>query len=171
MSVDRLRLRPIRLEDEATVKFAQVELAEDHFDFAFDLETADDWASYVARVDEQRCGINLAPGRVPATFLLAVVGQDIIGRTSIRHELNEFLSQRGGHIGYAVRPPFRRRGYATEVLRQSLIIARSVGIERALITCDDTNPASAKTIERCGGIMHGTFTEESGNVIRQYWIA
>ncbi len=156
--------------DEAVVKQAQIELATDDFDFAFDVKADTDWAPMVAWIEERRRGENLLPGRVPDTFLLAVVGADVVGRTSIRHGLNEYLLQRGGHIGYAVRPAFRQRGYATEILRQSLIVARSVGVERALITCDDTNIASAKTIERCGGILEGTFTEESGNVVRRYWI-
>jgi predicted acetyltransferase len=168
--LDQLRLRPPQLGDEAAVKQAHVELTHDHFDFAIDLDTVADWAGYIARADEKRRGVNLAADRVPATFLLATVGEEVVGRTSIRHELNEFLSQRGGHIGYAVRPAFRQRGYATEILRQSLIVARSIGIQRALITCDDTNAASAKTIERCGGVQHATFTEEDGNVVRQYWI-
>lgn len=34
----------------------------------------------------------------------------------------------GGHIGYAVRPNHRRRGHATEILRQSLVVARAGGV-------------------------------------------
>jgi len=71
---------------------------------------------------------------VPATFLLARVGGDLVGRVSIRHELNDFLAEFGGHIGYAVRPQFRRRGHATEILRQALVVARGEGVERVLVT-------------------------------------
>jgi predicted acetyltransferase len=63
--------------------------------------------------------------RVPATFLVADVDGAIVGRVSIRHELNDHLTHFGGHIGYGVRPAHRRRGYATEILRQSLVIARA----------------------------------------------
>ena len=59
----------------------------------------------------------------------------------------------GGHIGYAVRPAHRRRGYATEILRQSLIVARAVGVDGVLVTCDDDNVGSAAVIERCGGVL------------------
>ena len=62
-------------------------------------------------------------------------------------------ASQGGHIGYAVRPAHRRRGYATEILRQSLIIARAVGVDRVLVTCDDTNVGSSAVIEACGGVL------------------
>ena len=33
------------------------------------------------------------------------------------------------------------------------MIARSYGVERVLVTCDDDNAASAAMIERCGGVL------------------
>jgi predicted acetyltransferase len=60
---------------------------------------------------------------VPATFLVAEVDRALVGRVSIRHELNAFLADVGGHIGYGVRPRYRGRGFATEILRQALVIA------------------------------------------------
>jgi predicted acetyltransferase len=71
---------------------------------------------------------------VPATFLVAEAEGQIVGRVSIRHELNACLAEVGGHIGYGVRPGFRRRGYATAIMRQSLAVASSIGLERVLVT-------------------------------------
>jgi predicted acetyltransferase len=115
-------------------------------------------------------GIDVVSGRVPATFLLAEVGGAIVGRSSIRHSLTDFLRREGGHIGYCVLPGHRRHGYATEILRQSLVVARSVGIDRALVVCDDDNVGSAAVIEANGGILEWVGPAEDGRAIRRYWI-
>jgi predicted acetyltransferase len=46
-----------------------------------------------------------APGRVPQTTLWWVDGAEYLGRVGIRHRLTPALRERGGHIGYDVRPP------------------------------------------------------------------
>lgn len=90
---------------------------------------------------------------------------------SIRHELNDYLRARGGHVGYGVLPWCRRRGYATEILRQALVVARSIGIERVLVTCDDDNIASSRAIESCGGKLDSVLPAEPGiPAVRRYWI-
>ncbi|MEW5992351.1 MAG: GNAT family N-acetyltransferase [Chloroflexota bacterium] len=92
-------------------------------------------------------------GFVPATELWWVEGYDFLGRVAIRHRLTPRLLEIGGHIGYDVRPSARRRGHATEMLRQALGLARGLGIESALITCDVDNIGSRTVIERNGGIL------------------
>lgn len=129
------------------------------------------WSIYLGRLDAARKGIDLPVGFVASTFLVADVDNEIVGRTSIRHELNEFLAREGGHIGYCVLAEHRRRGYATEILRQSLAIARAVGVERVLLTCDDDNVGSATVIESCGGVLESlTEAGETGRPMRRYWI-
>jgi predicted acetyltransferase len=65
-----------------------------------------------------------------------------------------------GHIGYAVVPWRRGRGYATEALRRILIEARSVGLARVEITTDPGNIASQRVIEHHGGRYVGSFVNE-----------
>jgi hypothetical protein len=42
--------------------------------------------------------------------------------------------------------------------------------DRVLLTCDDANAASAKTIERCGGQLEDLREAESGRNFRRCWI-
>lgn len=92
--------------------------------------------------------------RVPSTWLWIVDdGDEVVGRVSIRHRLNDNLLNVGGHIGYAVIPSARRRGHATAALAQSLDLAAELGIDPALVTCDDTNVASRRVIENNGGVL------------------
>ena len=165
----RLVLRPPRPDDEEQALQAQLELARDDFNFLLVAEGMS-WADWLAKVATDRQGVDLAPGRVPATFLFAEVDGEIVGRTHLRHELTEALREEGGHVGYGVRPQFRRRGYATAILRQSLDLLRGLGLPRALVTCDEDNPGSVGTIEACGGVLEDRRPREDGPVTCRYWI-
>jgi predicted acetyltransferase len=142
----------------------------DRFPFALGYRVGMSWSAYLERLEANRCGRDLAIGCVPATFLLAEVGGEIVGRSSIRHALDELLAREGGHIGYGVLAEHRGRGYGSEILRQSLIVARAAGVDRVLVTCDDDNAASARVIERCGGLLESITTTARGGKLRRYWI-
>jgi len=93
----------------------------------------------------------------------------VLGAIALRHTLNQLLTDVGGHIGYSVRPSERRRGLATWALGLTLDEARKLGIDRVLITCRVTNVASARTIEKAGGVfedVRGTGPDQ----VRRYWI-
>lgn len=119
-------------------------------------------------------GIGLPEGHVPCTFMFAFDEENqIIGRTSIRHQLTEFLMHEAGHIGYGVLPEFRRRGYATEILKQSIRYCKNeLGINQILVTCDDDNIASWKTIEKNGGVLENKVIRKADGktICRRYWI-
>src|SRR5262245_10133330 len=101
-------------------------------------------------------GVNLAPGRVQHSMLYGFVGGEIIGRLSVRHVLNDYLRKRGGHIGYAVAPRFRNKGYATEIVRQGIEFCRRLALTEIMVTCLNTNVPSCKIIEKLGGCFQVT---------------
>ena len=139
--------------------------------FGFALEPGVEWSAYLQGLDERRRGLNVPDDMVPATFLVADVGGTIVGRAQIRHQLNDFLEREGGHIGYCVLPAYRRRGYATEILRQSLAVIRAIGVDRVLVCCDDDNAGSIAVIESCGGELDSvTRSTPSEPITRRYWI-
>jgi len=107
----------------------------------------------------------LETGRVRDSIRYLAEGDELLSRVSIRHELTDYLLQAGGHIGYIVRPSRRRQGYAKRTLAQSLDIAAEFGIKEALVTCDDDNVGSARTIEANGGVM-----EDIRDGKRRYWV-
>lgn len=103
---------------------------------------------------------------VPSTTLWWVEGEEYLGRLAIRHRLTPPLLEWGGHIGYDVRPTARRRGHATAMLRAALPIAHGLGIDQALVTCDEDNVASEKVIRNCGGVYEDT---RSGKL--RFWVS
>ncbi|GAA4869432.1 GNAT family N-acetyltransferase [Serinicoccus chungangensis] len=163
-----LTLRPPTLHDEAALRAMHEQLAAEDFTFLLAQGT---WSEILAQVRREADGRDLPADRVRADFLVAEADGVPVGRVSIRHELTPFLREVGGHVGYAVAPPFRRRGHATEILRQSVERLRGLGVERVLVTCDDANAASAATIESCGGVLEDVRVPPGGGVPRRrYWI-
>jgi predicted acetyltransferase len=170
-SVD-LRLRPLRLDDEKEFVAAHEAMQAEDFPFGLWYEPGMPWATYVKQLAAWRVGRDLPDQIVANTLLVADVDGVIVGRASIRHNIStEFLAREGGHIGYCVLPAHRRRGYATEILRQSLVVVRSLGVDRVLITCDDDNVGSASVIERGGGVFESLTGNRDADVPkRRYWI-
>jgi len=127
-------------------------------------ESDEGFAAYVAEKVAERESV-VDQDWVLNTNLWWVEGEEYLGRMSIRHELNDWLREVGGHIGYDVRRSRRREGHATAMLREALAIAHDLGIECALLTCDEDNVASRIVIERNGGVL-----EDVRNGKLRYWV-
>ena len=141
----------------------------DTYDF-LDIEKYD----IFQRINNFRLGINLPENYVLATYLWLVDNGEFIGEVSIRHSLTPDLLCFGGNIGYGVRFSEWGKGYGTIMLADALVYAKEViGLEKALITCNDENIGSARVIEKNGGILQDKIKNVvTGKEIltRRYWI-
>lgn len=156
--VARLVKPTVRLQDsflEALREFHAVGERE-HLDLE-ELEDPDEFAWLVRQLREDAVPSRwprTSNGRVAATNLWWVEGRTFLGQLAIRHTLaTEFLRDYGGHIGYDVRPSARRQGHARRMLAAALPLAASLGIDPALVTCDEENAPSRRVIERNGGVL------------------
>jgi len=111
-----------------------------------------------------------AAGMVAQSDYWLIVGGAVVGRCSVRHALNAALLRYGGHISYDVRPSARRRGYGLRQCQLALGQAHALGIERALITCDDDNLGSIRIIEGCGGVLQDKIDNGRPARTRRYWV-
>jgi predicted acetyltransferase len=120
------------------------------------------WVDMLGRHEQ---GEGVAEDLVPSSSRWVEEEGRLVGFVSLRHRLNAYLLDQGGHIGYAVRPTARRRGLATAATALVLQECRRRGIDPVLITCDDDNAASATVIERNGGVL-----EDVRRGKRRYWV-
>ena len=116
---------------------------------------------------------NIKPGRVPAAtyFSVRISDNKVIGIINIRYELNEYLENFGGHIGYSIRVTERKKGYGCKQLKLALEKCLEIPINKVLVTCMDNNIGSEKVIKSCGGIYEDTrYSNEEGYNFKRYWI-
>lgn len=140
--------------------------------YALKLELQD-YSLYLKKTTDFHFNHNVPESFVPAStyFLMAEGSDEILGAVNIRHRLNAYLLDRGGHIGYGIRPSERRKGYATRILALALEKCKDLGIEKVLVTCDKSNLGSSKTILKNNGVLENEVVEASGNSVERYWIS
>jgi predicted acetyltransferase len=129
-------------------------------------------ASYLQSLVDMDIGVNLRPGWVPMTTFWLLNDQDeTVGVSRLRHRLTPLLIEDGGNIGYYVQPNYRGRGYGKIILKLTLLEARKLGIENALLTVASSNQPSIRIIESNGGVLEDERTDPEGVLYRRYWIS
>lgn len=135
-----------------------------------EVDSAEGFAAFVTRLQDEADEAKALPaGRVHCSYWWITEGQTVVGAVALRHELNDFLRDAGGHIGYSVRPSARRRRLASWGLAQALRQASAMGIDQVLLTCTIDNEASRRTIESAGGVLEDVRDTALGR-IQRFWI-
>lgn len=120
--------------------------------------------------DVKSCPENRSPSYT--FFLIRVCDNKIVGMTNLRHILTETLLQHSGNIGYGIRPTERGKGYSKILLYLVLQKCKNLGLVRVLLSANDSNPPSWKTILSLGGVLENRIPNkyEKGEVLGRYWI-
>lgn len=110
-------------------------------------------------------------GKVPSStsFLLDLDSNKLVGAVNIRHYLNDYLYNYGGHIGDGIRPTFRHKGYGTVIVKLCLIKCRKLNIKKVLMVANKDNFASIKTIINNGGVFENSVSKDN-TIYNRYWI-
>ena len=120
---------------------------------------------------KRSCEDTVPKGLVPSSTYLGIREKDnyIVGMIDIRHYLNEYLTEAGGHIGYGVRKTERNKGYAKQMLKLALEKCKKLKIKRVLITCDEDNIASEKVILSANAKLEDIRNVDGENK-KRFWI-
>lgn len=177
MNEERLKLiMPTNEYKEQVMEYRKVFLENNEsFDGCAGLEecnTYEEWLDF-----ENRLSKKYGESYVPSNVYLGVRKNDnkLVGIIDIKKELSDFLYNYGGNIGYSVIPDERRKGYATEMLKQLLPKCKEMNINRVLLACDKENIGSVKTIIANGGVLENEVKDEvnlsKSGTIQRYWIS
>ena len=133
-----------------------------------------DFRGYVRHLRLMARGVGLPEGWVPYTVFWSVKPglPLVVGELHIRHRLVPASEKEGGHIGYTIAPSMRSKGLGTQQLALGLGKARALlGLDRVLVTCNTDNVASARVIQKNGGVLENeVISDRSGKPASRYWI-
>ena len=115
--------------------------------------TREQFPAYLRQLHDQSIGKNLKEGHVPSKEFWIIDAEGYAGRIILGLTYIPSPDRLGNHVGYAVRPSKRRKGYATKALQCLLDEARNLKIDKLMPSCGGDNVASRRVIERNGGML------------------
>lgn len=162
---DTIRLIRPALE----LKEKALEYREEHFAYGETtiygselFDKTDSYEEWLSAVTRNTSPLTVSENWVVTDTFFAVREKDrkIIGMIDLRHTLNDFLKDLG-NCGYSVRPLERKQGYADQMVRQLLLVAKAAGILKLHLSVERDNTASVKVIRKNGGLYERSFTFEN----------
>ena len=134
--------------------------------------TSENFEEFLTKLEENKYIEDINPNYAnQTTFILTDENNHVYGAGNLRHSLKGNLINIGGHIGYAMRPSERGKGYGKKQLLLFLQKAKEMGIDKALLTCRENNMASARVIEKCCGEKdYSVPSMYEGIMESRYWI-
>jgi predicted acetyltransferase len=161
--MDLMLVRPTLELKEKALNYRQ-----EHFDYGemiingselFDRTKS--YGEWLIKVTNNANPLTVNPNWVLTDTFFAMDGEKgkIVGIIDLRHTLNDFLIN-FGNCGYSVRPSERKKGYATEMLRQLLLVAKKAGLKELHLSVEHNNEPSIKTIISNGGKYERSFEYE-----------
>jgi predicted acetyltransferase len=154
------------LEREFMALVEEFRAAGEHRFVDEDVLVREGFAAYLAWLERGTRGE--VPGCVPWRSLWAFEpGGRLVGLASLRHPLDGWMTEFGGHIGYRVRPAERRRGVGTRILAAALARAAALGIAQAIVVCEVDNAGSIGVL-RANGAVFDREVEAGGLRLNRY---
>ena len=160
-------------EDEILQIIKEVNNLDGNFEGARSIKDIDDYDEWLEKLKLYENPNTVPSHLVPGSTYLAMEDDRVIGIINVRWYLNEALKKHGGHIGYFIRPSERGKGKGTKMLALCLneIRNKDKNIDKVMITCRKENIASARVMEKNGGVYEDNYIEESsGKTFKRYWI-
>lgn len=167
-----LIIRELGPQDERSFLNSLLEWShEDRSWMTFDWKPGMSHEEHLKILYNHKNNINLPSHFVASTMLYGFLEDQIIGRVHLRHELNENLRLRGGHMGYAVSQKFRKHGFGLALAKAGYqYLSLQLQVDKVLITCATTNTGSVQIIESLGAKLENVLKDENGIDTCRYWV-
>lgn len=154
-------LRKLKISDGMDIYEMCQEILKDENGFINSVngKTFEEYKKWLIRSDAMSMGMGLKDWQVPSnTYWLFVDGYPV-GIGKLRHYLTDKLRAEGGHVGYAIRQSERNKGYGTTLLKMIVEEAKSMNINKILLTIRNNNVNSIKVALNNNGKIEKTNEE------------
>lgn len=125
-----------------------------------------EWFEYLEKI---KLGSLYKEGYTPTKQYLMIEDNNVVGFICAREDVAKDFEPIRGHIGYAVCPKERGKGYASKALNKIVKIYKEMNYTHISVCCYTTNNSSRKVVEHNRGKLK-TITNYEGKDVAHYVI-